>query len=224
MYKVLKFPKTDQNNFFFVSDLHLQHDRDFIWGRRGYKSVIEHDADLVQSWNKTCNEDSIVFHLGDFIFNDPKGDNFWSYVKALNFRKLYLLTGNHNSGQRQAYQQTMGEEFLGDKNAELHFECYPLEKDLGEKSVIFLPTFVEIFVGEQDISLCHYAVRNFVNNGKGAWMLCGHSHGNDEGINPTNFERKVLDVGIENFGRPVSFSIVKGILDQKAQEACDHHV
>ena len=33
---------------FFTSDLHINHDRDFIWGARGYEDVIEHNEDIIK--------------------------------------------------------------------------------------------------------------------------------------------------------------------------------
>lgn len=215
MYRTLKIKS---ENLWFCSDMHFRHDRDFIWSRRGFANVNEQNNILVQRWNERCNMDSIVFHLGDFIFNDSSGEHFWEYVNNLKFNTLYLLTGNHNSGQRQAYFKCV-ENLLGSSE----YEIYPLDVNKGSKTVIFLPSYVDITVDNQCISLSHYALRNFVNNGKGAWMICGHSHANDEGINPNNLERKVLDVGVENFGGPVSYSDIKKIMDKKNVEANDHH-
>lgn len=220
MYQQLKFPFAQANNIFFVSDMHLRHDRDFIWSRRGFQSVAEQDGTLVKRWNETCDENSLVFHLGDFIFNDADGKEFEKYANLLNYKRLYLLTGNHNSGQRQFYFRKV-KEALGTLEAEV----YPFKVDINsEKALVFLPTLIDIFVANQPITLCHYALRNFVSSGKGAWHLCGHSHGNDEGINPACQERKVLDVGIENFGGPIPFSKVVEIMNTKEQEALDHHV
>ena len=37
---------------FLTSDLHINHDREFLWGPRGFKSVQEMNAKEVENWNK----------------------------------------------------------------------------------------------------------------------------------------------------------------------------
>ena len=32
---------------YFISDTHFNHDRDFIWGNRGYNSVNEMNEDII---------------------------------------------------------------------------------------------------------------------------------------------------------------------------------
>jgi len=102
MLKPLKF-KGDESKFFYISDFHHHHDRDFIWGKRGFCSVGESDITLIERWNETCDEESIVFHLGDFIFSDGTGEKFYKLIERLRFKELFLLLGNHTSGHRQAY-------------------------------------------------------------------------------------------------------------------------
>lgn len=215
MYRTLKIKS---ENLWFCSDMHFRHDRDFIWSRRGFANVNEQNNILVQRWNERCNMDSIVFHLGDFIFNDSSGEHFWEYVNNLKFNTLYITIGNHNSGQRQAYFQEVTN-LVG----EVDFEIYPLKVQKNGREIVFLPTYVDITVDNQWIVLCHYAIRNFINNSRGAIMLCGHSHGNDKGINQESKDRKVLDVGVENFGGPVSFQDIVKIMNNKKIEALDHH-
>ena len=35
-----------------TSDTHFGHDREFIWGPRGYTSAAENDADIIKKWNE----------------------------------------------------------------------------------------------------------------------------------------------------------------------------
>jgi hypothetical protein len=54
-------------------------------------------------------------------------------------------------------------------------------------------------------------------------MLCGHSHKNDKGINPDCLDGKILDVGVDNFGGPISFAEIKKIMNKKSLKVTDHH-
>ena len=36
---------------FASSDLHFGHDREFLWGPRGFRSSIEHDEAIIANWN-----------------------------------------------------------------------------------------------------------------------------------------------------------------------------
>lgn len=229
------------NNFepkslFFVSDLHFSHDREFIWGKRGYNSGQEHDNGLIENWNNVCDENSVVFHLGDICFNDPDGKKTEYLFRRLKFKKLYCLLGNHNSGQSNVYRRVLGEQFENafppkqgnpfdvDLNSKNHYEVYPLWYEINsEKKVCFLPEYFEIRVGQQKIVLCHFPIVSHHKNGHGSWMVCGHSHGSCEFSQKNANKGKILDVGIESFGRPISFFELKTIMDKKDIVSYDHH-
>ena len=36
---------------YFTSDLHIGHDKDFIWKARGFNSIEEHDTQILKNWN-----------------------------------------------------------------------------------------------------------------------------------------------------------------------------
>ena len=48
---------------FVFSDAHFGHDREFLWGPRGFKSSIEHDEATIANWNSVVGPDDIVYHL-----------------------------------------------------------------------------------------------------------------------------------------------------------------
>ena len=33
--------------YYFTSDLHIGHDKEFIWGSRGFSSLEEHDTEMM---------------------------------------------------------------------------------------------------------------------------------------------------------------------------------
>jgi calcineurin-like phosphoesterase family protein len=217
MIKELKF-NGDESKFLFLSDLHHSHDREFIWGRRGFNSIEESNRVLIERWNAKCDEESIVFHLGDFIFSDGTGENFYKVIERLKFKELHLLWGNHTSGQRQAYFFQLKQQF-GDVN----YEVYPLSFIHKGKKIVFLPQYVEVNINSTMLVLCHYPIISHNYQSKNSIHLSGHTHSNCELTNKNNGRGFRLDVGVESFGEPVSLKEVKMHLNGRSLDLTDHH-
>ena len=49
---------------FLTSDLHFNHDREFVWKVRGFTSVQEMNETIVKNWNSVVNPDDDVYVLG----------------------------------------------------------------------------------------------------------------------------------------------------------------
>ena len=64
---------------YFTSDLHFGHNREFIWGPRGFKSSWEHDETIVKNWNSLITEEDDVYILGDLML----GDNAAGYIQSI---------------------------------------------------------------------------------------------------------------------------------------------
>jgi len=77
-----------------------------------------------------------------------------------------------------------------------------------------------IKVGEQDIVLCHYAMRVWDKSHFGSYQLYGHSHGtlpDDENLFST-------DVGVDRWSfMPVSFEEIRALLSQRKFIPVDCH-
>ena len=58
------------SNIFFTSDLHFCHDREFIWGSRGFSSCDEMNNTIIERWNNTVTDYDIVYVLGDLMLGD----------------------------------------------------------------------------------------------------------------------------------------------------------
>lgn len=220
MLQALKF-KYDESQCFFISDLHWGHDKDFIWGKRGFTSIQESDETLIERWNATVPANGIVFHLGDFIFNDGTGKRFWELCRRLQYSQLFLLLGNHTSGQRQAYQKTLDEQ-----HPQIGAEVYPLTAYLdknSDKRITFLPQYVEVVINSTQLVLCHYPIISHNNMGKGSIHLTGHSHGACDITNANTGRGFRLDCGVESFGCPISLVEVKRHLQGRDLDSPDHH-
>lgn len=82
---------------FVTSDTHFGHDREFVYGPRGFNSIGEHDETIIARWNEVVNEDDIVYHLGDVML----GDNSYGIecIKRLK-GTIYIIPGNHDTSAR----------------------------------------------------------------------------------------------------------------------------
>ncbi len=70
---------------------------------------------------------------------------------------------------------------------------------------------LDINIGEQSITLCHYALRVWNKSHWGSYHLYGHSHGKLEGIG------KSMDVGVDTHNYfPYSWDEIKGIMVGKS--------
>lgn len=77
-----------------------------------------------------------------------------------------------------------------------------------------------IDIDHQKIVLCHYAMRTWQFQSKGAWQLYGHSHGN-LADDPNLLS---LDIGVDCWGyRPVSISQIRERMKHKTWKPVDHH-
>lgn len=52
---------------FVISDLHLCHNKEFVWQKRGFDSIEAHDLAILENWNKTVCPEDTVYVLDDVI-------------------------------------------------------------------------------------------------------------------------------------------------------------
>ena len=85
------------SKIYFTSDLHLGHDRDFIWGPRGFKSVYEMNDTIIKNWNSIVQLEDDVYILGDLMLNDNNVGI--AAIKQLK-GKIHVIRGNHDAPAR----------------------------------------------------------------------------------------------------------------------------
>ena len=83
---------------YVTSDLHFGHNRDFLYGSRGFNNIYEHDKAIIDNWNSIVNEEDLVYILGDIMLND--NDYGCKCFNQLNGFKEIIL-GNHDSDTRK---------------------------------------------------------------------------------------------------------------------------
>ena len=93
---------------YITSDLHLNHDKPFIYAARGYSSIEEMNKDLIFKFNNTVTDDDEVYILGDLCLGgaDSLIDNF-KMLSQLN-GKIHIILGNHDTDNRVKIYQELG--------------------------------------------------------------------------------------------------------------------
>ena len=91
----------------FTSDLHFNHDREFIVQARGFKSVEEMNKAIIERFNSKVAPEDIVYILGDTIMGEASAGE--ELVKQLNGHKVFLL-GNHDTRPREEIYNKYGVE------------------------------------------------------------------------------------------------------------------
>ena len=90
---------------FVTSDLHFCHDREFVWGARGYANVDEMNEAQARKWNEVVTDEDEVWVLGDSMLGDfEKG---LSYLKQLK-GKIHVCLGNHDTSKREQAYRDLG--------------------------------------------------------------------------------------------------------------------
>ena len=82
-----------------TSDLHLCHDKEFIYKPRGFHSVDEMNEQIIKNFNEVVDWDDDLFILGDcFLNNNEEGMSYMQRIPG----KKHIIWGNHDVATRQA--------------------------------------------------------------------------------------------------------------------------
>ena len=142
---------------FITSDTHFSHDKDFLWGPRGFKNQWEMNEEIIKRWNNTVSPEDDVYILGDIVMSDiESGIDALKQLKG----KIHIIRGNHCT----------------DTKIDLYKNCY---------NVVEVCDAKYLKVGKQMFFLSHYPCltsncdedkplnRRIIN-------LCGHTHTQDK--------------------------------------------
>jgi calcineurin-like phosphoesterase family protein len=146
---------------------------------------------MIDRWNAVVRPGDRVYHLGDFAL--CKAPLATEIAKKLHGQK-FLIFGNHDRVLRK------DKDFLA--------------------QWIWARDFEQIMVGDQKISLMHYAMRTWPSSHRGAWQLHGHSHGSLQ----EDSRLRQIDVGVDCWDfTPVDFDTLQERMSKKQWVAIDHH-
>lgn len=81
---------------FIVSDLHLGHSKDFIYGARGFKNVEDMNEAIIRKWNEIVDYEDDVYVLGDLVMGPKINLQMLRRLKG----RLHIVRGNHDTDTR----------------------------------------------------------------------------------------------------------------------------
>lgn len=84
-------------DIWFTSDLHLCHDKEFLWGPRGFKNQFEMNEAIIENWNKVVKPEDIVYDLGDLVLTDL--ESAIPIINKLNGLHHWII-GNHDTKKK----------------------------------------------------------------------------------------------------------------------------
>lgn len=138
---------------YFTSDLHFGHNKEFLYGARGFDSIEEHDEAVIKNWNSVVEDGDTVYVLGDVTMVDLEhGEECLRRLHG----QIKVIIGNHDSEHKLAMYKTL-----------------PNVEVIGYATMIT--------VDKQNFYLCHYptVIRDAISNYRlkeNIITLFGHTH------------------------------------------------
>lgn len=86
----------------FTSDLHFNHNREFIWKARGFNSVEEMNEEIIRRFNEKVKPYDDVYILGDIALGGGSEETLAknkALIERLNGH-LFIMIGNHDTDRR----------------------------------------------------------------------------------------------------------------------------
>lgn len=160
-----------------TSDLHLFHDRGFIYEPRGFSSVEEMNTAIEENWNDVINDDDEVYVLGDLMVGGKTvNDAGMEIVRRLKGKK-HIILGNHDTKTRIMLYQA-------------------------EKSVVDVQYALMMRYKGRSLYLSHYPsiTTNVEHDKPKDWIInfFGHTHAKEKFYNGTPFMYNVALDAHEN--------------------------
>jgi len=87
------------SEIWFSSDLHLSHDKDFVWKERGFSSVGEMNVALIDNFNECVRTQDTLYLLGDNWLNCSVGEGI-ALLHQIKCKDIRFIRGNHDSPTR----------------------------------------------------------------------------------------------------------------------------
>lgn len=176
---------------FFTADEHYAHENIIHYTNRPWDKIKHHDKGLVKAHNEVVEEDSVVWHLGDFTMAPAE---FAGRIKRQVTHRLnglhHLVLGNHDSWKPFRYV---------------------------EDGFVSVHTSFWFKYGGYTFLLAHDpSIYTIIDNDKKAFMLCGHIHKLFKHLMP---ERRIINVGVDVWNyKPVSFFQICGLIKENGWE------
>lgn len=138
---------------YYISDLHLFHNRILEKFNRPFSSVEEMHEVIINNWKNKVKDDDTVYILGDVGMYHAR--EIGNILNNLPGRKI-LVTGNHDF-----------------KN--IHSSSY-------KKTFAKITSYLEIKDNGRNVVLFHYPIEDWNGKYRGYYHLHGHVHNNEESL------------------------------------------
>lgn len=177
---------------YLTSDWHLNHNKKFVYGVRGFNSVEEMNEGLITRHNRLVTPEDDVYVLGDCCLGGPESlDANKKLIERFN-GNLHIIFGNHDTNRR----------------IDMYTHCKNVVELLGYSTMLKYKKWM--------FYLSHYPTltSNFDNKNKPLKAqvinLCGHSH--------TKYRFNDLDKGLIYHVEPEAHSNYPVLLDDIIEE------
>lgn len=85
-------------DIWFTSDLHLNHNKPFLYEPRGFNNVKDMNETIIENWNSVVKPGDITYLLGDVMLGDNKiGLECFKRLNGL----IFVIWGNHCTDTRK---------------------------------------------------------------------------------------------------------------------------
>ena len=95
----------EDTKVWLMSDLHIGHDRDFVWAKRGFSNVQAHNETLIRNIKQCVGENDEFFILGDLTLGDL--DAAAPYLRQIPGH-IHVILGNHDTNRRIEFYESLG--------------------------------------------------------------------------------------------------------------------
>ena len=95
------------SNIWFSSDLHFNHNREFIYQARGFETLEEMNQTIIERFNSLVKPEDDLYLLGDIMLG--KLEDSKPLVAALNGKKHFII-GNHDNSNRVKFYKTLSDD------------------------------------------------------------------------------------------------------------------
>ena len=92
-------------SIYITSDLHFNHNKEFIWKARGYSSVEDMNEAQIIKFNEMVTDEDDVWILGDLVMG--QSTDAIPLLKRLN-GKIHVVLGNHDTETREKIYRDLG--------------------------------------------------------------------------------------------------------------------
>lgn len=198
MNVIKKLTQQEFDSMYVTSDTHFGHNKEFIYGARGYTSPQEMNTDMIRVINETVGENGILLHLGDFCLNTDR-EGYLDIMDQLRVKEVWMIWGNHNNPIQRSYGGTV-EQVAGCHRGTM---------------VKFWGHYLTMRHSKHFYVCFHFPIQSFDGMSQGAMHLCGHSHGHHQLSRPEDTTHKILDCGWDVHRRPISMKEINHIMSMK---------